>query len=204
MGAYSQVPTAWQMPLYSSRFPKGKRQYLGKQEVVGGDPTNLFPLLWLARLSSVLFLGGVAPETSHQQTRDLFGSFQVQPRAPTEHLSRGSGNGLEKNRMMVANKSQNCLTPQNSFFQYCQQHVMKGAPLWCWHGTHCPPGPEHDWTGKVFSSPYTEMEWLFFFVFGGAGTWQKQQCSLNLWWKNVKENLRKSKVKIHLNCNMCG
>lgn len=132
------------------------------------------------------------------------GSFQVQPRAPTEHLSRGSGNGLEKNRMMVANKSQNCLTPQNSFFQYCQQHGMKGAPLWCWHGTHCPPGPEHDWTGKVFSPPYTEMEWLFFFVFGGAGTWQKQQCSLNLWWKNVKENLRKSKVKIHLNCNMCG
>lgn len=54
-------------------FLKGKGNIWESRRVAGGAPKNLPPLLWFPRLSSVLFLWcEVAPETSHQQTRDLF------------------------------------------------------------------------------------------------------------------------------------
>jgi len=68
------------MPLYGSRFPEGKRQYLGKQEVAGGGPANLPTLLLLARLSSVFF-PGAGWHLKHPMGKPevCSGSFGMQP-----------------------------------------------------------------------------------------------------------------------------
>lgn len=168
MGAYSQVPTAWQMPLYGSRFPKGKRQYLGKQEVAGGDPTNLSPLLWFARLSSVLFLWVRWHLNLPSSKPEICSGFLVKARAPTEHLSSGSGNGLEKNCILVAqaNKSQNRLTPKipfsNTVSNMWWREPLSGTDVA--HTAHL----DLSVTEQVRSSHHPTQRWSdveFFFLF---------------------------------------